>query len=485
MKVRFAGKWYVALILLGAMGCRTKSITFNTDPAGADLTLRQMLNGSVVSTVSLGLSPLTKSLNFPEGVSYKVLASKPQFYDAEATLSFEPKEVTKVDLKLTRYLVSIPFTQYEPERVAQRPPLLRLRAKEVVTEAYLDSSERSSYVKNLAPLAVNKDAAALGALAVSPTEDIVAFQNVRESSPAVTHIVKEKETLDDIAEQYEVSADDLLKLNKIPRVKGKDKNTLTDGTILTISNPVYYADLWKQSVRGSSFAPVTDGRTLDLFPSFSPAGDSIAFSSTRLSPTRLDPYLSLWRIKVDGTGTAIGKITGSGAEDYRPSIGPDGRIAFTSLVPNAEKPQVWTVMPSGGELTQLPDGESPQISPDGRRIMFVRRHDGKSNARQIWTMGIDGADERQLTQNINYEIVDPRWSPDGRWIIFSSNEGVDARKIHNFDIWVMSTDGLKKMQITTNGSWDDSPAWDRTGQTIYFRSNRGGSWKIWRAELSL
>jgi Tol biopolymer transport system component len=39
------------------------------------------------------------------------------------------------------------------------------------------------------------------------------------------------------------------------------------------------------------------------------------------------------------------------------------------------------------------------------------------------------------------------------------------------------------VRVTRNGSWDDSPAWDAGGRAIYFRSNRGGDWNVWRLEL--
>ena len=38
----------------------------------------------------------------------------------------------------------------------------------------------------------------------------------------------------------------------------------------------------------------------------------------------------------------------------------------------------------------------------------------------------------------------------------------------------------RPIQITTNGSFDDHPSWDPTGNAIYFRSNRGGEWAIWK-----
>jgi Tol biopolymer transport system component len=119
-------------------------------------------------------------------------------------------------------------------------------------------------------------------------------------------------------------------------------------------------------------------------------------------------------------------------------------------------------------------------------------------------MSIDGTEETQLTQTT--EASDPakiaaaaantrdterdlqlfvqniqgRWSPDGRWIVYASNEGRDSKGRRNFDIWLMAADGSARTQLTTNGSWDDSPCWDRAGELVYFRSNRGAAWNIWR-----
>ena len=98
----------------------------------------------------------------------------------------------------------------------------------------------------------------------------------------------------------------------------------------------------------------------------------------------------------------------------------------------------------------------------------------------MWVMNIDGTAETQLMQNIEYDVVDPKWSPDGKWIVFSSDEGFDSKKNRNYDIWLIISDGSKRVQLTTNGSRDDSPCWDHSGKFIYFRSNRGGTWNIWR-----
>ena len=52
----------------------------------------------------------------------------------------------------------------------------------------------------------------------------------------------------------------------------------------------------------------------------------------------------------------------------------------------------------------------------------------------------------------------------------------------NNDIWIMRADGSQKTQLTTNGSDDVGPCWDRAGKFIYFLSNRGDAWNIWRFE---
>ncbi len=66
----------------------------------------------------------------------------------------------------------------------------------------------------------------------------------------------------------------------------------------------------------------------------------------------------------------------------------------------------------------------------------------------------------------------------------TSNKGLDSEKRQNYDIWMIDFDkSNNKIQLTTNGSWDDSPYWSPDGKTIYFRSNRGGVWNIWKFSL--
>ena len=65
------------------------------------------------------------------------------------------------------------------------------------------------------------------------------------------------------------------------------------------------------------------------------------------------------------------------------------------------------------------------------------------------------------------------------------DQGRDNQGVRNNDIWIMDLEGGQKTQLTTNGSWDDFPVWNFKDNFIYFRSNRGGNWNIWRFSPSL
>ena len=98
-------------------------------------------------------------------------------------------------------------------------------------------------------------------------------------------------------------------------------------------------------------------------------------------------------------------------------------------------------------------------------------------------MNADGSNPTQLTFSGDYDDITPSWSPDGKKIVFASNNGRDLKGRSNFDIWTMNADGSEVTQLTTNGSLDDHPVWDPKGKYIYFRSNRGGFLEIWRMDV--
>lgn len=80
----------------------------------------------------------------------------------------------------------------------------------------------------------------------------------------------------------------------------------------------------------------------------------------------------------------------------------------------------------------------PQISPD--RTMILYEHE-INNLHGIYLMNIDGSSIRNLSQNL-FQSIEPSWSPDGKWIAFSSNKS-DSE----FGIYILNIDDHDEVYI--------------------------------------
>ena len=84
----------------------------------------------------------------------------------------------------------------------------------------------------------------------------------------------------------------------------------------------------------------------------------------------------------------------------------------------------------------------------------------------IWVADADGANPRRLTANVARDIM-PRFSPDGKWIAFTSN------RLGNNDVFVMPAGGGEPRQVTWHSGDDQALYWTPDGREIVFTSNRG------------
>jgi Tol biopolymer transport system component len=237
--------------------------------------------------------------------------------------------------------------------------------------------------------------------------------------------------------------------------------------------------IYRQSLGSQARSPITSSDSLDLTPAFTPNGDYLVFSSDRTGDGQ-----GLWRVRSDGAG-GITQITSSASSfDVEPSVAADGEtIVFQSYRANDMVPSIWSVSMNGGLLTLLGKGESPRVSPDGRRIVFVRPQQGVRN-KQLWVMNIDGSGQTQLTNN-QADDMDPSWHPNGRVVVFASNSAKKESGKSDFDVWMMRADGTDRVQLTDNPSHDDGPMFERKGRDIIFRSNRGGAWNLFSFQPKL
>jgi tricorn protease len=85
----------------------------------------------------------------------------------------------------------------------------------------------------------------------------------------------------------------------------------------------------------------------------------------------------------------------------------------------------------------------------------------------IWVVNEDGTNPRRLTVNSSHDEF-PRFSPDGKWIAFSSD------RYGNNDVFLIPAEGGEAKQLTFNSSADTVVGWARDSRNVIFTSPRGG-----------
>ncbi len=100
-----------------------------------------------------------------------------------------------------------------------------------------------------------------------------------------------------------------------------------------------------------------------------------------------------------------------------PDVSPDGRsVVFTR---RARKGDLASIVLAGleeGSARVLGRGESARYSRDGQSIAYVSRQSGNAD---IWIMRADGSRKRAVTRSV-FDEVSPAPSPDGRYVVYSS-----------------------------------------------------------------
>jgi Tol biopolymer transport system component len=132
-------------------------------------------------------------------------------------------------------------------------------------------------------------------------------------------------------------------------------------------------------------------------------------------------------------------------------VSPDGRTLVFDLLGD-----LYTLPITGGKATRITSGQGfdamPTFSPDGRMIAYVSDRNGAPN---LWGANADGTRPRRLsrTEGFGYDYVSPTWTPDGRGVLVSHNNGPAAtglslRGFTPFDLYLFSLAGGSGQRLT-------------------------------------
>ncbi|KAF9698128.1 hypothetical protein EKO04_003422 [Ascochyta lentis] len=177
--------------------------------------------------------------------------------------------------------------------------------------------------------------------------------------------------------------------------------------------------------------------TFEYHASFSPDGSWIAFTTERNGDGNSDIY----RVRVDGTG--LTKIVATSSFEDAAAISPDGtKVAYVSTA-NNYKANVWVLDLATGSSFNLTNTDTvrgnsslpesylrPAWSPDGEWIAFSSDRNTKwrghgngtgwehTQELSIYVIRANGSDFRQVLTKSDYCLGSPKWSPNGKRILF-------------------------------------------------------------------
>jgi TolB protein len=199
-----------------------------------------------------------------------------------------------------------------------------------------------------------------------------------------------------------------------------------------------------------------------------------AADKPRLLIQRIGPSASAIHIaNADGTGER--QLPAKSALDYNASLSPDGQwIAFTSEREGSA--DLYRCRIDGSSLEKLTDDpaydDQASWSPNGERMVFVSTR--RSGRTDIWLLDVATKRAASLTADAVANFR-PSWSPDGQWIAFSSDRGTPIERdlpewehLHRTSIYLIRPNGHGLRRVTDGSQFAGSPRWSPDGKRIVF-----------------
>lgn len=205
-------------------------------------------------------------------------------------------------------------------------------------------------------------------------------------------------------------------------------------------------------------------------------------------------YTRIARARIDGEGELEIIVEGERRADFESlhpieaslAVAPDGRrLAFVAKRNGRDRLYLWDL--SSGEslrehaYEELVALSSPTWSPDGLRLAISGAR--RSGQTDLFLVAADSGDLQALTDDLAHDR-DPDWHPTTDQLVFSSDRGDHEREgAYNLYLYDLTDGGTRPL---TSGQFiDQQPAWSPDGRWIAFSSNRERMFNIYGLRVDL
>ena len=240
------------------------------------------------------------------------------------------------------------------------------------------------------------------------------------------------------------------------------KRGLFESKIAFVSTTTGSKEIFISEFDGYGAKQATQSKSLTLFPSWSPDGGSIAYTSYKKG----QPDIYIKRL----SDQSEKRISFSGI-NITPVWVPGGSLIAATLSFEGDQ-EIYLLTESGKIVKRLTRNWNidvhPSFSPDGQKMAFVSKRFGNP---QVFVQDLGSGSVRRLTYEGKYN-TQPNWSPAGDRIAFSGMEGGRG------DIYTIGVDGGGLTRLTYGAGNNESPSWSPDGSMIVFCSNRLGRSRI-------
>ena len=247
--------------------------------------------------------------------------------------------------------------------------------------------------------------------------------------------------------------------------------SLAGSKIYFVSDRTGAKEIWSMDYDGSNQRALTQYHSVSDMPAVSADGKLFAFTTYAQG----NPKIMVYSAETDRRLPFINPVS-SAVET--PEFTPDGRRLYFSASLEGWV-QICTSDVNGGGMHRISHVRSIEVSAkvnpkNPNEVVFIS---GRSGREQLWKMNADGGELEMLTDGDGY-VANPAWSPSGQFVAFAWTKGFEPG---NYNIFIMDITTKKIMaQLTHGAGRNENPWWAPDGVHLVFSSKRGRATQLYQ-----